>query len=320
MGYSTGKDLHVNVPLSNVVMAYNPTGMIADQIAPMVPVSKQSDAYTIYSVAEALTIENYERAPKTEAVKIYRSLSSGTYFCKGYAAKDDISYEDLRNKDAGFVFLSEANRANYLKNKLYLGREYRAALTITSTSNVGSSSAVGSNWSELRNGYSDPVADVETAIDNVRGMSGGYEANSLLFSRIAWKYFKSHAGVHYRFYGDGTGASGRVITTDMVKSLFGVERVLVGSALRNTTQEGQTAANTEVWGTCVLAYYAPPTPSVEVPSFMYTFEWTEMLPWQVEIHRDEKKKAEEVEVGHYDDLKITGSTLGFLITDVRSAV
>jgi hypothetical protein len=53
---------------------------------------------------------------------------------------------------------------------------------------------------------------------------------------------------------------------------------------------------------------------------MYTFEWTEMLPWQVEIHRDEKKKAEEVEVGHYDDLKITGSTLGFLITDVRSAV
>src|SRR4030042_628351 len=160
MAYSTGRDLHVNIPLSNVVMAYQPKGMIAEQIAPIVPVMKQSDAFTIYSVAEALTLEDDYRAPSTEAAKIYRSISSDTYFAKGHSLKDDISYEDLRNADANFIFLTRENRDKYIKIKLYLNWERRLALNVTSTSNVGSSSAVGSNWSDLVSGHSDPIADI----------------------------------------------------------------------------------------------------------------------------------------------------------------
>ena len=163
MGFSTGKDLHVNVPLSRIVMAYEPKGMIADQIAPIVPVTKQSDAYTIYSIAEAYQIEKDKRAPGEEANIITRSISSDTYFADNYALKDDLPYEDIENADAGILLTKRATRARYVKNKLMHNWEYRLALQVTSTSNVGSSSAVGSNWSDGATGHSDPMADLQTA-------------------------------------------------------------------------------------------------------------------------------------------------------------
>ena len=38
----TPEDIHIDAPLSNVLLKYRPTGFIADQILPVVPVMKQS--------------------------------------------------------------------------------------------------------------------------------------------------------------------------------------------------------------------------------------------------------------------------------------
>ena len=62
---STGRDLHFDAPLSNVAINYKPSGMIADMVAPLVPVQKQSDHYVIFDQADSFRIEDTKRAPGT---------------------------------------------------------------------------------------------------------------------------------------------------------------------------------------------------------------------------------------------------------------
>lgn len=319
MGYSTGKDLHVNVPLSKVAMAYEPSGIIADQIAPIVPVNKQSDSYTIFSIAEAFKVEEDKRSPKSEAQVITRSISSGTYFADNYALKDDIAYEDIQNADPGTLLTKRSERVKYLKKKLYLNWEYRLALQCTSTSNIGSSSAVGSNWSDATDGNSDPIGDILTAKDNIY-YSTGYNANKAIFSRRAWRYFREHANVISRLYGQQTTSKGRIVTPAQAAAMLELEKVFIGAAIFNTADEGQTAVMSDMWGTDVLVYYTPNAPTANEPSFMYSFRWNKIMNMNAVIHQMPRAYKEQVELGYYQDEKITGSTLGFLITDVRSSV
>lgn len=316
---ATGKDLHVNVPLSNVAIQYTPTGMIAEQIAPIVTVGKQSDSYNIWSLADAYRIEEDKRAPATEANVIERSVSSDTYFAKNYALKDKIPYEDLKNADAAFVMTERGSRVKYIKNKLYLNWEYRVGLQCTSTSNIGSSSAVASNWSDEATGNSNPMDDLTTAMLNIEGVTG-YMPNRAIFGRVAWKHFRNHADVIDRLYGNQTGPTGRIISVQQAANLLELDQVYIGRAKYNSANEGQTASLTDIWGANVLLYYAPMNPSKEEPSFMYSFRWPVVTNMQAEVFQLPRAKAEEVQLGYYQDEKITASTLGFLITDVASSV
>jgi hypothetical protein len=48
------RDLHIDTALTNVTVSYNPGGFIADIVAPVVPVSKESDKYYVWSREETL--------------------------------------------------------------------------------------------------------------------------------------------------------------------------------------------------------------------------------------------------------------------------
>jgi len=318
---STGRDVHIDVPLSNVAIAYRPEGFICDLIAPIVTVKKQSDGYYIWNIGDAYRTEDDKRAPATEANVISRSVSSGTYFAKNYALKDRIPYEDLKNADAGWVWSERSSRAEMVKDKLMLNWEYRLALQVTSGSNCGSYSAVASGWQDETAGNSDPVKDINTGINNVEDFTG-QRPNSLVFGRYSWRLFREHAGVIARIWGDtGQTAKAKMVNLEHVKALFEVERVLVGGTYRNTTDEGQTESLSKIWNDQCLTYYAPMKPRKDKPSFMYSFRWPAVrdLGMSAEVHQLPRAKAEEVEIGYYQDEKITASALSFLITGVGSS-
>ena len=316
---ATGRDLHVNVPLSNVAIQYTPSGMIAEQIAPIVTVGKQSDSYNTWSLADAYRLEPDERAPATEANIIERNVSSDTYFAKNHSLKDSIPYEDIRNADAAFIMTQRGERIRYIKNKLYLNWEYRVGMKVTSGTNVGSYSGVASNWSDEATGNSDPMNDLTTAMLNVEGVTG-YMPNRAIFSRVAWKHFRNHADVIDRLYGNQTGSSGRIVSVQQAAALLELDQVLIGKAKYNSAGEGQTASLTDIWDSDVLLYYAPNNPSVVEPSFMYSFRWPVVANMQAKVFQRERHEAEQVQLGYYQDEKITAPTLGFLLTSVASSV
>jgi len=314
---ATGRDVHVDVALSNVAIAYRPEGMIADQIAPIVPVNKQSDAYYIWSAADAFRVEDDKRAPATEANVITRSVSSGTFFADNYALKDRIPYEDIENADAGFIFTERASRTQYVKDKLMLSMEYRVAMQCTSGSNIGSYDTTNSAWTDYTNAR--PIADIKTGMNVVEDTTG-QRPNSIIFGRYAWRHFVENSDVIDRVYGNVTnGKTARMIGIEHAKAVFECDRVLVGGAYYNSTEEGQTLSLSQLWNDNVLIYYAPMRPRKDVPSFMYAFRWNKVMQMTAAVHQLPRAKAEEVELGYYQDEKITASTLGFLITGVGSA-
>jgi hypothetical protein len=315
---ATAKDLHFDMLLTNVAMGYRPRNLIADQIFPMVPVPKQSDYYPIFSRAEALAIPDTKRSPDTEANKIYRTVSSDTYFADNYALKMPVTIEDKSNADPIYLQRLINGRVFYIMDKLGLDWENRVASQVTSGSNVGSYAAVGSAWTDLDN--SDPLTDIWTGIDNVAD-STGYRPNSIVMSETAWRNFRRNTGVINKI--NGTNNGGGYVTKQEVQDLFEIERFLVGGAFKNTANEAQSESLSKIWGDHVLVYYAPiGSPSVEDPSFGYSFRWeTAGLPnMQAERHPfDTRRKSEEVEVGYYQDEKLTGTDYGFLITNVTSS-
>ena len=62
-------------------------------------------------------------------------------------------------------------------------------------------------------------------------------------------------------------------------------------------------------------------PRKDVPSFMYSFRWNGVpgMSMQAEIFDRKYKKSQEVQLGYFQDEKITASTLGFLMTGVGSS-
>lgn len=314
--YSTGPgDLHLSQLLTQMAMGYQPQGIIADKIFPIVRVAKQTDAYAVFSRQEALTIESTTRAPGTEARKITRSVTSATYTAKNYALKADLTLEDRVNMDAGFAAQLVGGRAKYVLNKLMLDWDRRVSLLVNSTSNVGSSSNVSSAW----NGAGNPLGNIWTAIDNARYRTG-YRPNQLVLGTKAWDSLSRDTTVRNLIFGTNNG--GGYPTLDAVAKVFGIERAMVGNALYSSSNEAQAEAVAVVYPDNALLAYVPSAPSVDDPSFGYSFRWSQPgLPeMNIEMHPyDEKIKSDEIEAGYYQDEKITGPEYGFLLTAVNSS-
>ena len=314
---ATAENLHIDALLSNVVMNYRPSGMIADMVFPNVPVQKQSDYYAIFTRADALRIEDTARAPGTEANAITRSISSDTYYCDNYALKYPVTIEDKANADPVYVQNLINGRVEFIMDKLMLDWENRIATLCTTTANVGSSAAVASGWTDIVN--ADPLGDINTAIDNVKDTTG-LSPNSIVFGEAAWRNFRRHADI--RNIINGTNNGGGYANVQQVKDLLEIPNIFIGGAYSNSANEAQAESLGQIWDDNVLIYYSAERPSLDKPSFGYSFRWNAPgLPnMQVERHPfDTRKKTEEVEVGYYQDEVITGAEYGFLMTSVNSS-
>ena len=317
MGHSTGRDLHLDRLLSQIAIGVADNTLIAGTIAPVVSVDKQSDAYTVFSRADAFRTEEDKRSPGAEANKITRTISSDTYFAQNYALKLPITLEDRENADPVYRQNLWNDGAEYVTDKLMLSWEVRvAALAFVSTA-VGSSAGVASEWDAAAS--SDPIGDMNTALDNVQDLTG-QRPNRLVFGMDAWRSLRRNNQILDRVH--GTTAPQGFATRAQVANLMEVPNIHVGNAYRNTANEAQAEALGKVWTDNVLACYTPDAPSRDRPSYMYSFRWNAAgLPnMQAERHPfDPKTKTEEVEVGYYQAEKITASEYAFLLLSVNSS-
>jgi hypothetical protein len=318
MGFSTGRDLHIDQNLTQLALGYRPAGMIVDMISPIVNVSKETDLFPVFSRAEALSLESTARSRGAEARKITRSVSSLGYIVKNYALGSDIYLEDRVNIDPAYEAELYGGATQYLVDKLMLDWEYRVLGQVGSASNVSTGFLPSSAWNAKSN-PGDPVDQILQTIEQVQATTG-VRPNSILMGWRAWNFMRRNPNV--RNLVNGTNNGGGFITRQQVQNVLEVDKLLVTQAFFNTSNEAQAEALSQPFHDKVLVYYAPPNPSREVPSFMYSFRWSAGgLPnMTVERHPfDSKRKTETVEVGYYQDEKITGSDYGALILGVGSA-
>lgn len=318
MGFSTGKDLHIDQNLTNLAIGYRPHSMIVDMIAPVVNVSKETDLYPVFSRAEALAVESTLRSRGAEARKLSRSVSSAGYVVKNYALGHDIYLEDRVNIDAAYEAELYGGATQYLVDKLMLDWEYRVLRQVGSATNVSTGFVPSSAWN-AKNNAGDPIDMILQVVEQLQGTTG-VRPNSILMGWKAWSFMKRNVNVRNLI--NGTNNGGGFVTRQAVQNVLEMERMLVAESFVNVANEAQPESITSPFDDKVLVYYAPQNPSREVPSFMYSFRWAAPgLPnMTVERHPfDSKRKTETIEVGYYQDEKVTGSDYGALILGVGSA-
>ncbi len=318
MGFTTGRGLHVDTLMSQIAINHRPDGFIWDQIAPIVPVAKETDSFPVFNRGEAFAIENDLRSRGTEANRITRSVASAQYACKNYALAADTAVEDRANMDAAFQFELDAGSTRYLTWKLWLAADRR--ILPKAVAAVGTTFLTGSSWIAATN-YGDPVVQVLQMQETIRATTA-QKPNSLIFGWRAWNYFRRNPAVRNMILGANNG--GGLVSRQQAQNIFEVDRFLVAEAFYNPANEAQTAVySTTFPHDAVMAYYAPLAPSRETPSYMYSFRWTNPelgVPFAAQRHEfDTRKKVDGIEVGYYQAEEITGASFGAILTGVGSA-
>jgi hypothetical protein len=320
MGLSTGRDLHVDTFLSEIAINYRPEGFIADMIAPIVPVGKETNYYPVFNRGETFAIEDTARSRGTEAKRVTRSVSTAAYACKNYALAYDVPIEDRANMDAALQFELDVGATRYLETKLYLDWDRRITNLVGSASNVSTGFLTGSSWVAGAS-PGDPISMIWKAMEQVQAQTA-QKPNSICFGWQAWNFFRRNSNARNFVLGLNNG--GGAVTRQATQNAFEVDRLIVAGGFYNTANENQAASlASNALKDSVLVYFSPLAPSRETPSFMYSFRWTAPelgTPFAVIRHPyNTRTKVDGIEAQYYQDEKITGSEYGALIVGVGSA-
>lgn len=271
--------IHIDKALNNISVAYvqDANNFIADKVFPIVRVQKQSDRYFVYLKEDWYRDEAQERAPATESAGgDYDIDNTPSYFCKKYAYHKDVTEEERTNADAPLN--SDTDATEFVTHKLLLKREVLWANKffksgVWSTELVGKSSNPGvGEFLQWDNKDSDPIKLITDAGVSMAGKTG-YKPNVLVLGPNVYNALKNHPAILERVKYTEKG----VMTSELLASLFEVEKVLPAWAIRNSAPKGATENTNFIFGKHALLAYAAPRPSLKTPSAGYIFAWTGLL-------------------------------------------
>ena len=309
MSLPTHNDVHIDQIMTNISIAYRNGYYIADQVFPLVNVKKQSDKYFVFTKGDWFRNTAKKRAPGGRSEGSGFRLSDGSYYCEEVA--EHTLLEDETRDNADSVLNYETNKVNFVTDKILLELEERIEKMCMTTTNWDNYSTPTNLWSDYDN--SDPLADIETAIDTIEGISGRL-ANTMVISNDVWKKLKHHPQLLDRMPVTGL----RSATIDILKALTGIDKILIGRSLVNTAVEGQaTDVFARIWSKDVWVGHVAAAPALDTPSAGYTFVWPRdgqirgVRRWRDEDHHSDKIEAFMC----YDD-KVTGSDLGYVLDAV----
>jgi len=297
----TVHDVHLNAALSQISIAYRNPEYIAESIFPRLNVQKKSDYYYIFDAGAWFRDEVKVRAPGTRAARADYSISTASYVCVTYAIAKGVPDEVRENADAPLKPDVEATQ--FVTDQLLRAQERRVAALVTGSANWAYAASPATQWTQ---DTSDPIGDIEAAKDAVVQRIGRVP-NTMVISYEVWRYLRNHPDLLDRLkYTNPTG----VITPDQAKTLFGVERLLIGTALYDSAEEGESASRQFIWGDAAWIGYVPRNPALMEPAAGYILEWKTR---RVRTYREEQEHQDVIEAEHSVDEVITASDAGAVI-------
>jgi hypothetical protein len=314
----TGRDIHFDVPLSNIAVQQFATGeqqgYVGMELFKPVPVDKQSNRYYVIDKNSWFLLHDTRRAPKTSPNRIEFRVSSDAYFAQNYALAGEIPNEDLANQDAA-VQLYETT-VQLVTEALQRDLERRIVNLVTSISNVGSGVVLaGANqWSDYIN--SNPIADVTTA-HAFAVQNTGLVYNTMVLPWDVFQVVRRHPLLLDLF----KYTQGGMLNEEQLRAVFNVDRILIPRAIVNNAPEGAPASFTMIWGDNVLlAYVSPQAPSLRTVTFGLAFQWKpEGFPAPFAVRRyphwDPGVASTITDVQYYQAEKIVAPQLAYVIRD-----
>jgi hypothetical protein len=263
----------------SVAYIQSEAAFISQKVFPMVPVDKKSDRYFVYTKDDWFRDDAQLRAPQTESAGGgYDIDNTPSYMCNVWAYHKDIDEQVDANADVPLNPERDATR--FVTRKLVLRQEIQWVTDYFTTSKWTGSSTGGDITPSVL--WSDPTS---TPIEDVQVQqlailqNTGFEANTFTIGFAVYQKLVRHPDIIDLIkYGAGPGNPAIANEVTLAK-VFGVERVLVSKAVKNTAQKTPGAAlSTNFTGAMIagknaLLCYVNPSPGIMEPSSGYTFMW-----------------------------------------------
>lgn len=286
--------------LTNISLSYGPTGHIADQVLPPVPVKLEDGTYLSYDKSK-FNIPNAHRRPRSRYKEIDWTLSKESYHAEEYGLESRI---DDRERDNALDVLSlDETTTEILTDNVLNNRERRVSNLVMNATNVPQNTTLAgaAQWSDASGG--DPLGVAVTAATTIQGVTG-YTPNQVTMGYKVWQKLLTNPKVT-AMLGDT-----EQLTTQRLAQLFGVQKVVVGTTLYNTAKGGQTAVLGDMWGKHVLFSYTEARPAQRRPSFGYQFVVQALRGFR---WRDTPVNSDVLRVSEIRAEKIVASQLGYLV-------
>lgn len=305
------KSVYIDKALSNISLAYKPTGLIADQLSPRVPVMQETGNYFVYT-KDTLKLPETIRANGAVSRDANWYLSTGSYSLQQHSLKHPVTDRDRSNADPAIKM--DADTTEILTNKILIRKEYDLAVLVGTTANWGNTTSLTSTWAFSANTtLSNPISFVDSATTNV-ALYSGMLANTVVLDHRTFKAAKEHVSVLDRI----KYTSPDSVTAPMLAKLFNVDRVLVPSGVMDTTPELYitTTAQGWIWTDMAFVAYIPNSPSIQTPAAIYQLTKNEFgNPWKVKKWREEEIEGDIIEVSTMYQHKVVASDAAYLIAN-----
>ena len=305
----------VDPVLSTIAQGYQNSEMIASYLFPTVPVTARGGKIIQFG-KEAFMLYQTQRAPGENTKRVRFGYAGAPYSLSDFSLEGVVPMEVQEEAMAGPGIDLGEGAIGDVSAIMALGLEKQSADLARNPANYGNSNKIvlsGSDqWTGEVGDASDPIDVIETAKERVRAATGK-RPNTITLGAQVFAKLKNHPKVVERIKYTGRD----VATKELLASLFGVERVVVGDAIY-ANDDGSDFV--DVWGRDVVVAYTnlASVKSGGLPSYGYTYQLNG-YPTVEEPYYDRSTKSWIFPVTRVEAPVIAAASAGFLITNAVPA-
>ena len=295
-------------------------GFIGLEILPVFDVPEQSADYPVIPIESLLKLQDTKRAPRGKYNRSDYKFETGTYSCEENGWEELV--DDVEAALYRRYFDAEEVAVKRAVDILLRGQEARIAAAVMSHASgfVTSNSDVGTEWSTPATAT--PRADVNKAIAAMRAASG-LTPNVIVMSYKQFKATMMIAEITAALqYTNPIQMSGEEAQKAMLAQYFGVSRILVGNAVKDSGKKGQVFTIADIWDDehILLAKVSTGGPDLREPCLGRTFLWTADSPANLvtETYRDDSARSNVYRVRQNTDEAFIFTGAGYLLGNIMA--
>lgn len=283
--------------------ARDATSLLADFIAPTVPVTKHTGKYKTYDMETRFKIPETLRGLGGTATVLAFDRNDAEFNAAPHALDtplDDIEVEEAEGED---LLREAADDASWLASLSHEQKVVTLALN-------SAGAATGGDWSNPESA-DDPIAEINTAIVDVIKAAGGgnIEVGIVMDPTVLIAIF-----AHNKTKGYFPGVESIAPTLENLQKLFvGKTKAQVSFLATDTAPVGKSKAINWLMAAKLLVFARSSSPTRRDPSFMKTFRLRNR--WmQLGSYRRTDDRGDVIKLDWSEDVKVTNSAAAKLFT------
>jgi hypothetical protein len=315
----TRTDLSI-LAMAELDLAASREGFIGKQVFPISFVGLQAASPGKIPIEALLAEADTQRSAGSGYARSNFKFATWSYATQEHGKEevvDDRQAAMYRNEVDALMYAVERSRDVVLRN---FERRVAAAVFDSATwTGAALTTAVATEWSTKATAA--PIDNVLAAAAKVR-LNCGMTPNTLILGWTAWQNLRECAQILDRIrYGGAPSLDVSKVGQAAVAQILGLNQILVGGAVKNSANPGQTASLADCWDDeYAMVAYIDPSPDLARPTLGKTIIWTEegSPDGIVETYRDETVRGEVVRFRWDSDEVVMYAECGHLLSNITA--